>query len=103
MESNPNDSVFVYAKANAGPPMPLAVERMRVADLPRLVTLDETMGMMQGMSLANFDAVILVARISSSGIANTSPDDFQAASGVVDITSENPVIKLLIESRVRDQ
>jgi hypothetical protein len=55
------------------------------------------------MSLANFDAVILVARISSSGIANTSPDDFQAASGVVDITSENPVIKLLIESRVRDQ
>ena len=103
VESNPNDSVFVYAKANAGPPMPLAVERMRVADLPRLVTLDETMGMMQGMSLANFDAVILVARISSSGIANTSPDDFQAASGVVDITSDNPVIKLLIESRVRDQ
>ena len=103
VESNPNDSVFVYAKANAGPPMPLAVERMRVADLPRLVTLDETMGMVQGMSLANFDAVILVARISSSGIANTSPDDFQAASGVVDITSENPVIKLLIESRVRDQ
>ena len=103
VESNPNDSVFVYAKANAGPPMPLAVERMRVADLPRLVTLDETMGMMQGMSLANFDAVILVARISSSGIANTSPDDFQAVSGVVDITSENPVIKLLIESRVRDQ
>lgn len=103
VESNPNDSVFVYAKANAGPPMPLAVERMRVSDLPRLVTLDETMGMMQGMSLANFDAVILVARISSSGIANTSPDDFQAASGVVDITSENPVIKLLIESRVRDQ
>lgn len=103
VESNPNDSVFVYAKANAGPPMPLAVERMRVSDLPRLVTLDETMGMMQGMSLANFDAVILVARISSSGIANTSPDDFQAASGVVDITLENPVIKLLIESRVRDQ
>jgi len=103
VESNPNDSVFVYAKASAGPPMPLAVQRMRVADLPRLVTLDETMGMMQGMSLANFDAVILIARISSSGIANTSPDDFQAASGIVDITSENPVIKLLIESRVRDQ
>ncbi len=103
VQSNPNDSVFVYAKASAGPPMPLAVERMRVADLPRLVTLDETMGMMAGMSLANFDTVVLVARISSSGIANTSPDDFQAASGVVDITTENPVIKLLIESRVRDQ
>ncbi len=103
VKSNPNDSVFVYAKASAGPPMPLAVQRMRVADLPRLVTLDETMGMMQGMSLANFDSVILIARISSSGIANTSPDDFQAASGVVDITSDIPVVKLLIESRVRDQ
>lgn len=103
VKSSPNDSVFVYAKASAGPPMPLAVERMRVADLPRLVTLDETMGMMQGMSLANFDSVVLVARISSSGIANTSPEDFQAKSEVVDITTENPVIKLLIETRVRDQ
>jgi hypothetical protein len=74
-----------------------------VADLPRLVTLDETMGMMQGMSLANFDTVVLVARISSSGIANTSPEDFQAKSGTVDVTKENPVIKLLIETRVRDQ
>ncbi|MFT4712612.1 MAG: cytochrome c-type biogenesis protein CcmH [Candidatus Azotimanducaceae bacterium] len=103
VKSDPNDSVFVYAKASVGPPMPLAVERMRVADLPRLVTLDETMGMMQGMSLANFDTVVLVARISSSGIANTSPDDFQAKSGAVDVTKENPVIKLLIETRVRDQ
>ena len=103
VNSGPNDSVFVYAKASVGPPMPLAVERMRVSDLPRLVTLDETMGMMQGMSLANFDTIVLVARISSSGIANTSPEDFQAKSEVVDITKENPVVKLLIETRVRDQ
>jgi len=103
VQSSPDASVFVYAKATAGPPMPLAVERLRLADLPRMVTLDESMGMMQGMSLANFDQVILVARISSSGIANTSPDDFQATSGVIDVTQANPVIKLLIENRVGDQ
>jgi cytochrome c-type biogenesis protein CcmH len=95
-------SVFVFARAVNGPPMPLAVERLVRGALPKLVTLDESMAMMQGMGLANFDKVQVVARISSSGIANVSPDDYQALSETIDLTSELSVIKLKIEKQVKD-
>lgn len=97
-----NTSVFVFARAVAGPPMPLAVKRMTRADLPALITLDESMAMMQGMGLANFDTVQVVARISSSGIANAGPDDYQALSGPIDLTGEIDVIKLNISKQVKD-
>ena len=95
-------SVFVFARAVNGPPMPLAVERLVRGALPKLVILDESMAMMQGMGLANFDKVQIVARISSSGIANVSPDDYQALSETIDLTSELSVIKLKIEKQVKD-
>lgn len=97
-----NTPVFVFARAVAGPPMPLAVQRMTRADLPMLVTLDESMAMMPGMGLANFDSVQVVARISASGIANSGPDDYQALSGPIDVTSETDVIKLNISKQVKD-
>ncbi|MFT7684846.1 MAG: cytochrome c-type biogenesis protein CcmH [Candidatus Azotimanducaceae bacterium] len=95
-------SVFIFARAINGPPMPLAVERTVRGALPKLVTLDESMAMMQGMGLANFDKVQVVARISSSGIANVSPDDYQALSETIDLTAELSVIKLKIEKQVKD-
>jgi cytochrome c-type biogenesis protein CcmH len=95
--------VFVFARAINGPPMPLAVQKMVRGELPKLVALDESMAMMPGMGLANFDQVQVVARISSTGIANVSPDDYQALSATIDLTEENPVIKLKIANKVRDQ
>ena len=94
--------VFVFARAVQGPPMPLAVQRMVRGALPTLIELDESMAMMQGMGLANFDKVQVVARISSSGIANVSPDDYQALSGTLDLTKKVPVVKLTIEKQVKD-
>jgi cytochrome c-type biogenesis protein CcmH len=100
----PSDaSVFVFAKAMNGPPMPLAVQRMSRTELPKLVKLDDTMGMIQGMSLANFNDVEVVARISSSGIANASPDDYEARSGAIDLTRPQSVITLKIEHKRKDQ
>ncbi|MFT7091429.1 MAG: cytochrome c-type biogenesis protein CcmH [Sulfitobacter sp.] len=97
-----NTPVFVFARAVSGPPMPLAVQRMTRADLPTLITLDESMAMMPGMGLANFDNVQVVARISASGIANAGPDDYQALSGPIDVTAETDVIKLNISKQVKD-
>lgn len=63
----PDDSVFIFARASSGPPMPLAARRVTVADLPIEVQLSDSDAMMPNMKLSSFPEVQLVARISRAG------------------------------------
>ncbi|MBP3363019.1 MAG: c-type cytochrome biogenesis protein CcmI, partial [Pseudomonas sp.] len=63
----PGDSVFIFARAVSGPPAPLAVKRVTVADLPITVELGDVDAMMPQLKLSNFPEVQLVARISRAG------------------------------------
>ena len=63
----PEDSVFVFARAEQGPPMPLAVKRLTAADLPTALTLSDTDAMVAGMNLSSFPKVVVMARISRAG------------------------------------
>jgi hypothetical protein len=65
----PEDTVFVFAKADAGQPMPLVALRKTVADLPLDFALTDDMAMMPDASLADFDKVVVIARVSRSGRA----------------------------------
>ena len=90
-------SVFVFAKAAAGPGMPLAVKKLSSDELPALVELTEAMAMFPGVSLRDFSEVILVARISESGMADPSPEDLEVVSDVIQIEQNQAVIRLQIK------
>jgi cytochrome c-type biogenesis protein CcmH len=72
------DTVFVVAKAVDGPRFPLAVLRKQVRDLPLQFTLDDTMGMMPGVKLSQFDNLTVSARISKTGNAIAAPGDLES-------------------------
>ena len=63
----PDDTVFIFARASNGPPMPLAAKRVTVAQLPIEVQLSDADAMMPQMKLSDFAEVELVARVSRAG------------------------------------
>ena len=93
----PTDTVFVFARAVSGPPMPLAVKRLTVADLPATVSLSDADAMTPQLRLSNFEQVRLCARISRDG--NATRGEWQGSSeplalgndGAVKLTIDQPV------------
>lgn len=59
-------SLFVFARAPEGGP-PLAVIREPAASIPGVFALTDANAMIPGRSLADFESLVLVARISNSG------------------------------------
>jgi len=94
----PDDTLFVFARAVSGPPMPLAIIRTQVKDLPMEFSLDETMAMMPTMSLAKFSEVVVGARISKTGDAIPQSGDMQVLSDAVSVGAEG--VNLVIDSIV---
>jgi cytochrome c-type biogenesis protein CcmH len=76
----PNDVVFIFARAAQGPRMPLAIVRKQVKDLPATVVLDDSNGMSTDMKLSSAPEVIVVARVSKSGMANAQNGDLEGMS-----------------------
>jgi cytochrome c-type biogenesis protein CcmH len=95
-KSNPDDAVFVYAKAMNGPPMPLAVQRIRVRDLPAEIRLSDSDAMIPNMKLSLFEQVIVGARVSKSGQPVAQPGDYFIEVGSVDSQKNTSAIQLLI-------
>lgn len=97
-QAAPDTTLFVYAKAKQGPPMPLAVARLQVADLPTTVTLNDSMAMMPQMKLSGFERVLVGARISESGQAIPQSGDLQATEQET-ATDNDETLELLIDHR----
>ncbi|MEE8366142.1 MAG: c-type cytochrome biogenesis protein CcmI [Gammaproteobacteria bacterium] len=91
-----NDLVFVYAKAMNGPPMPLAVKRISVLELPTQVTLRDDDAMVATMKLSSFDQIIVGARVSKSGNPVAQPGDLFIEIQGVDSSNLPPGLELSI-------
>jgi cytochrome c-type biogenesis protein CcmH len=86
-----NDTLFVYAKAVQGPPMPLAVARLGAGKLPATVTLTDAMAMTPQLKLSSVPKVLISARISKSGQAIAQPGDLEGDAGVVAVDRRSPI------------
>jgi cytochrome c-type biogenesis protein CcmH len=92
----PDDALFVFARAAEGPPMPLAVVRKQAKDLPVKVVLDDSMSMMQGMTLSTADRIVIGARISKSGQPKAEAGDLQGLSEAV-APEDNGSYKIVVD------
>ncbi len=91
----PTDTLFVFAKAPEGPPMPLAAVRTRAGGWPVDFTLDDSSAMVQGMALSRFERVHLVARISRLGNASAQPGDIEGVLETVAVGSSE--VRLVLD------
>jgi cytochrome c-type biogenesis protein CcmH len=76
----PQDTVFVFARPAQGSPMPLAVERVKVTDLPLKFSFDDSMAMNPAAKLSDYSEVVVEARVSKSGNVMPQPGDFDGVS-----------------------
>lgn len=84
-------SVFVIARAPNGPPMPIAVEKHSVQELPFTATLDDSDGPMPTQRLSSQIQVEVVARLSMSGNAMPQPGDAESAPVLVNLPGTGTV------------
>lgn len=91
-------TVFVIARQAGGPPMPVAVQKHTLQDLPLRVTLGDADSPMPTMKLSALKEVELIARLSASGNAQRGEGDLESAPVRVKLPAKDPV-KLVIGAR----
>lgn len=94
-----DDAVFVMAKAMTGPAMPLAALKLMANDLPQEVVLDDSLGMVPGLTLDQFEEVQIIARVAKGGQPMANSGDFQGVVKPILVKSEQTV-ELLINQVV---
>ena len=90
-------TVFVIARAPDGPPMPVAVEKRSVSELPFTATLDDDDSPMPTSKLSQLHEVELVARLSASGEGNRQEGDIESKPVRVALPAKAPVVLTLGE------
>lgn len=88
---DPSTTVFVIARQTGGPPMPVAVEKHTLAELPLTLTLDDRDSPMPTARLSEMKSVEVLARISRSGSAMPGEGDIETAPVRINLPARAPV------------
>lgn len=100
MRPRPDDTVFVFARAVGGPPMPLAVARFPASELPREVELNDEMAMTPALKLSNFQKVMVVARVSRGGTPSAQPGDLEGGAQEIQLDGGEQKVAVLIDRTI---
>lgn len=73
-------TLFVFAKAANGPPMPLAVVKLTEYQFPLTVELSDSNAMVEGLTLSSVEDIILTARISKDATVMPSAGELEGLS-----------------------
>ena len=95
---DPESAVFVFARAAAGPRIPLAAARRRAAELPFSVVLSDAMAMTPQLKLSQFPRVDIIARVSKSGQPQAGPGDLVGEAREISTTA-GATVSLTIDRR----
>jgi cytochrome c-type biogenesis protein CcmH len=90
----PDDTVFIFARAEKGSRMPLAILNRSLRELPMPFTLDDSSAMAPGMNLSSAGSVMVVARISRSGNATPQSGDMEGMIGPIHPGSKDVQLKI---------
>lgn len=96
-QTSGTDTVFVFARAESGPPMPLAAKRLTVADLPASIALTDEDSLLPQLKLSSIGRVKLQASVSSSGDAMQA--QWSSESILIDATEEGVKHPLRIDQK----
>lgn len=77
------ETLFIFARAEGGSRMPLALLRAQAKALPMTFALDDSQAMAPGVNLSSAQAVRIEARVSRSGNATPQSGDLVGTSAVV--------------------
>ena len=84
-------SIFVIARVPGGPPMPVAVEKRTLQELPLDAVLDDGDSPMPTQKLSTLKEVEVIARLSASGDAMRQEGDIESAPVRVTLPAKSPV------------
>ena len=96
----PGDTVFIFARAEQGPRIPLAILRKQGRDLPAEFTLDDSMAMSPAAKLSDHPRVVIGARVSKSANATPQPGDLQGLSAPVKVGAKG--VNVTIDTELRE-
>lgn len=91
----PGDTVFIFAKESIEQRMPIVALRRPATEFPLQFTLTDRDAMVAGTSLANFEQLVVTAKISRSGLATEVVAGLEAWSDPVS-PLDNQTIELQI-------
>lgn len=98
LTANPDQLVYVFAREWKGRPIPLAVAKLSVAELPAVVILDDSMAMLSSHTLSSATELEVVARVSTTGSAIPAKGDLEGSTGMLELTGgKTQIISIVID------